>query len=68
MKNLTQIKSDYNLAISNNLCIHAITGEAPETKGCANNYDCGSCPFDQMLDDMGAHNTVKTTARVVRAA
>lgn len=34
------------------LCNHALTGRAPETKLCANNYDCGTCPFDQMLDDL----------------
>jgi len=34
------------------LCSHALTGRAPETKMCAHNYDCGTCPFDQMLDDL----------------
>jgi len=33
-------------------CRHALTGRAPRTKMCARNYECGDCPFDQMLDDM----------------
>ncbi|MBI5247948.1 MAG: hypothetical protein HY912_00505 [Desulfomonile tiedjei] len=38
---------------SNDLrCRHAATGGAPLSKRCANNYDCGRCPYDQMLDDM----------------
>ncbi len=34
------------------LCIHALTGRAPLTKMCAHNYECGSCAYDQMLDDV----------------
>lgn len=34
------------------LCIHALTGRAPHAKMCANNYECGTCPYDQMLDDI----------------
>ncbi len=34
------------------LCNHALTGRAPLTKMCAHNYECGSCAYDQMLDDV----------------
>jgi hypothetical protein len=34
------------------LCNHALTGRAPQTKMCAHNYECGSCPYDQMLEDV----------------
>ncbi|MFH1115449.1 MAG: hypothetical protein V1792_16195 [Pseudomonadota bacterium] len=34
------------------LCNHALTGRAPLTKMCAHNYECGSCAYDQMLDDL----------------
>jgi len=34
------------------LCIHALTERAPLTKMCAHNYDCGTCAYDQMLDDV----------------
>jgi len=33
-------------------CRHALTGRAPKNKQCARNYECGACPYDQMLDDM----------------
>lgn len=33
-------------------CRHALTGRVPMSKMCARNYECGDCPFDQMLDDM----------------
>ncbi len=32
-------------------CRHARTGFAPESKQCANWYDCKTCEYDQMLDD-----------------
>ncbi|MEW6349414.1 MAG: glycine cleavage system protein H [Thermodesulfobacteriota bacterium] len=32
-------------------CRHALTGGAPMSKMCANNYDCGTCSYDQMLDE-----------------
>ncbi len=32
-------------------CRHALTGGAPLSKMCANNYDCGTCSYDQMLDE-----------------
>jgi hypothetical protein len=34
------------------LCIHALTGRAPLTKMCAHNFECGTCAYDQMLDDV----------------
>lgn len=33
-------------------CNHAITGLAPANKLCARCYDCATCPYDQMLEDM----------------
>ncbi|MBI5572671.1 MAG: hypothetical protein HY914_22195 [Desulfomonile tiedjei] len=33
-------------------CVHALTGLAPAAKLCARCYDCATCPYDQMLDDM----------------
>ena len=52
------------------LCIHALTGRAPAAKMCAHGYECGSCPFDQMLEDMAANRprVTEPTARRVRAA
>jgi hypothetical protein len=68
MKNICKISNDLNRAVVQNLCLHAITGRAPENKGCANGYDCGACPFDQMLDDMKATIPPRKTARAIRAA
>lgn len=52
------------------LCSHALTGRAPVCKMCAQNYECGSCEFDQMLDDLAARELHRPQAgsRVVRAA
>ncbi|MFH0821634.1 MAG: hypothetical protein V2B18_02700 [Pseudomonadota bacterium] len=33
-------------------CRHAFTGRAPANKLCCRSYQCGDCPFDQMLDEM----------------
>ena len=33
-------------------CRHALTGGAPANKMCAHNYECATCSYDQMLDDM----------------
>jgi len=33
-------------------CVHALTGLAPAAKLCARCYDCATCPYDQMLEDM----------------
>lgn len=32
-------------------CRHALTGGAPMSKLCANNFDCATCPYDQMLEE-----------------
>ncbi len=52
------------------VCVHALTGRAPAAKMCAHSYECGSCPFDQMLEDMAEcrPHLVRLTARCVRAA
>ncbi len=42
----------FQLAGEEQRCRHALTGRAPKAKMCARNYECGDCPFDQMLDDM----------------
>lgn len=42
----------FSLASEEQRCRHALTGRAPRNKMCARNYECGDCPFDQMLDDM----------------
>ncbi len=42
----------FRLAGEEQRCRHALTGRAPKAKMCARNYECGDCPFDQMLDDM----------------
>ena len=33
-------------------CKHAISGNAPAVKMCAYCYECTTCPYDQMLEDM----------------
>ena len=33
-------------------CRHALTGRAPQNKMCARNFECATCPYDQMLDDL----------------
>jgi hypothetical protein len=32
-------------------CRHALTGLAPSSKLCGNWYECGTCEYDQMLED-----------------
>lgn len=50
-------------------CIHAVMGRAPETKMCANNYHCGTCPYDQMLEDMARTEIPRTpTVRTLERA
>ncbi len=34
------------------ICIHALAGRAPRAKMCGYNHECGTCQFDQMLEDM----------------
>jgi hypothetical protein len=47
--------------MSEQRCIHAVMGRAPGTKMCANNYHCGNCEYDQMLED-----TVRSEVRPTR--
>ncbi|MGB6067333.1 MAG: hypothetical protein WBG50_21210 [Desulfomonilaceae bacterium] len=47
-----QVERIFEPAAEQQLCVHALTGKAPRTKMCAQNYECGTCPFDQMLDDV----------------
>jgi len=47
-----EIKRMFEPAAEQQRCIHALTGRAPCTKMCAHNYECGTCEYDQMLDDM----------------
>jgi hypothetical protein len=47
-----EIKRMFEPAAEQQRCIHALTGRAPCAKMCAQNYECGTCEFDQMLDDM----------------
>lgn len=42
----------FNLPPQDQRCRHALTGRVPSNKMCARNYECGDCPYDQMLDDM----------------
>ncbi|MCP4117024.1 MAG: glycine cleavage system protein H [Desulfobacteraceae bacterium] len=39
---------------SNRPCRHLLTGRIQQPKICVNDYDCGRCQFDQMLDDLDA--------------
>jgi glycine cleavage system H lipoate-binding protein len=41
-----------DLASDEQRCRHALTGRAPAIKLCARGWECGDCPFDQMLDNM----------------
>ena len=69
-QNITDLKTPLNLSVQDQRCLHAVTGRAPETKMCAHNHECGSCPYDQMLDEID--HLVPPTARpdrmIVRAA
>jgi glycine cleavage system H lipoate-binding protein len=40
------------LPLQEQRCRHALTGRAPGNKLCCRGYECGDCPYDQMLDDM----------------
>ena len=42
----------FDLSADDQRCRHALTGRAPANKTCPRSYDCGDCPYDQMLDDM----------------
>jgi hypothetical protein len=51
------------------ICIHAITGRAPRTKMCVHGYECATCSFDQMLEDMApVVPTRKATIAIAKAA
>ena len=54
LTNSTEIRVQWMEAITNQRCVHALTGAAPGHKICANGFDCSRCPFDQMLDDINA--------------
>jgi hypothetical protein len=66
-QNITELTPALNRIMSQLRCFHAVTGRAPEGKMCANNYECGRCPYDQMLDDT-VHVGRRMTEAVVRAA
>ena len=70
MRKVTEITTGINVALKEQRCLHAITGGAPEHKMCGNGYDCGTCPFDQMLEDLAmAHaRTTEAVPKAVRAA
>lgn len=59
-----------NPAAEQQLCTHALTGRAPCTKMCANAYECRSCEFDQMLEDLAEinRNLPRPTEARMRAA
>lgn len=47
-----QITRVVNQVTENAICLHAFAGRAPRAKMCVHNYECATCPFDQMLDDI----------------
>ena len=64
-----QIRKATELVVTEQRCKHALTGLAPRTKMCANNYECGTCPFDQMLEDMApAYEALSEARRVTPKA
>ncbi len=48
---ITMLAPALNAVVTQLGCIHALTGRAPAGKMCAHSYDCGRCPYDQMLED-----------------
>jgi len=44
-------------------CRHAVTGLAPESKLCGNWYACGTCEYDQMLEDTAPVPTISPAPR-----
>ncbi len=44
-------------------CRHALTGLAPASKMCGNWYDCGTCEYDQMLEDTAGIQEVAPRVR-----
>lgn len=65
-----EIATPRNLAVNEMKCLHAVSGAAPEHKVCSNGYECGNCPYDQMLEDMAVAGVVFQPAqrRDARAA
>jgi len=41
----------FGLPAEDRRCRHALTGNAPPNKLCQNSFECGTCPYDQMLED-----------------
>jgi hypothetical protein len=62
-----EIITDLNMNRKQLRCAHASTGRAPAHKQCSNNYDCGTCPFDQMLEDMNVAQTRSSEHRRAEA-
>lgn len=65
-----RIGTPLHVTITEDRCLHALTGRAPESKLCVHNHECGKCPYDQMLDDtdLGTDGRVCRREKVVRAA
>jgi hypothetical protein len=66
---VTDVPTALSTAIREQRCIHAVTGRAPESKLCGNGFACGSCEYDQMLEDTGMTTaTVKIPRCAYKAA
>ena len=65
---LTEINTPLNAVIVQQRCLHTLTGRAPEHKMCAHNYECGSCPYDQMIDEINQAEPQTRPARKTAAA
>lgn len=61
---LAKSAADLSTAMRNRCCVHAVNGRAPLTKKCANYYECGTCEYDQMLDDTDLAARAETAERV----
>jgi hypothetical protein len=57
---LEKTAADLGTAMRHRCCVHAVNGRAPIVKKCANNYECGACEYDQMLDDMDGSARAET--------
>jgi hypothetical protein len=48
----TQVRNLFEPPVNQELrCRHALDGNAPASKQCANWFHCGTCEYDQMLED-----------------
>jgi hypothetical protein len=65
---LRELHTPLNTVIEEQRCLHALTGRAPAHKLCAHNHQCGSCPYDQMLDEIETGKPARTHARERKAA